>query len=243
MSSIQFKGIDVVLEAYESRNVAAWSLWQGRQFLFKYEGDNVTEGANELHSILDKLKHSTNAIYTLKVYEDLGKGGKIKNNTPDDGSFNFKLNFDEQEISSQQYGSLRRQDKLEQDIAELKQMILERDNEEEEDEPHRLGVIGEILNDPGISQILQPLIQPFLSKILGLGSTPAQTPMRSISGINDDTRSTNTANDDAAATLNEAIKILKEADPKLPEHLMKLATLSKESPDSFNFLLQTLDGM
>jgi hypothetical protein len=226
-SSVQFKGLNSVIAAYENREVPAWSLWQGKQFMFKYEGNDIGEGSQQLQTILEALQNSSNAIYTLKVYEDV-PGGKIKNNTPDDGSFNFKLNAENQEITVNQYGALRKQDKLEQELAEIKQMLLER--EEEEEPQSKLGLIGEILNDPGISQIVQPL----LMKFLGISGAPTpQTAMRSISGINDD----------APATLEKAIAILKQADPKLSEHLMKLANLSKESPDSFKFLLNTLDGM
>lgn len=226
MASIQFKSIDTVLEAYERRKVPAWSLWQGSQFMFKYEGDDLEQGASELQTILEALRESTNAIYTLKVYEDV-PGGRIKDKTPHDGSFNFKLNADSQEISQQQYGSLRKYDKLEQEMQEIKQLLLAR--EEEEEPQNRLGIIGEILNDPGTSSIVVPLIM----KAFGLGNLPPQQmPMR-INGIEQDEQQ----------TLSEALRILKANDPKLAEHLMKLAKLSNESPDSFKFLLTTLDGM
>lgn len=226
MASVHFKGIDNVLNAYEARKVAPWSLWQGTQFLFKYEGNDISEGAQHLNEILDRLAESSNAIYTLKVYEEL-PSGKIKEKTPADGSFNFRLNVDSQEITNSQYGALRNQNAILERLERIEQRMNE-DNEEEEPQ-NKLGLIGEILNDPGISQIIQPLI----AKFFGLGTTTPQMPMRSISGINDD----------AAATLKRAIEILQKADPDLPEHLTKLADLSKESPESFKFLLQTLDGM
>lgn len=228
MASVHFKGIDNVLNAYEARKVPAWSLWQGSQFLFKYEGTDISEGANALNEILDRLAESSNAIYTLKVYEEL-TGGKIKDKTPHDGSFNFKLNLDGQEITTNQYSTLRNQNAILEKLEALEQRMNEREEEGEEEPQSKLGLIGEILNDPGISQIVQPLI----AKFFGLGTATPQMPMRSISGISDDDRS----------TLNEALKILEKADPKLPEHLMKLAQLSQESPDSFKFLLNTLDGM
>lgn len=231
-ASVHFKGIDNILNAYEQRNVAAWSLWQGSQFLFKYEGTNISEGAQALNDILDRLAQSSNAIYTLKVYEEL-PGGKIKDKTPHDGSFNFRLNVDSQEITNSQYGAIRNQNAILEKLERLEQRMNEKEEEGGDEPENKLGLIGEILNDPGVSQIVQPLIGPLLNKLFGLAGVTPQMPMRSISGISDE----------AAATLNEAIRILKDADPKLPEHLMKLATLSKESPDSFKFLLQTLDGM
>lgn len=228
MASVQFKGVNSVIDAYERRKVPAWSLWQGSQFMFKYEGDDMEQGGQELQSILEVLSDSTNAIYTLKVYEDL-PGGKIKDKTPHDGSFNFRLNADNQEITNSQYGALRNQNAILEKLESLEKRLNEKDEEEDDEPPSKLGLIGEILNDPGTSQIVLPLIM----KAFGIGTTPSHPAMRSINGIPDDDR----------ATLNEAMQILKTADPKLPEHLMKLAKLSKESPDSFKFLLQTLDSM
>lgn len=226
-ASVHFKGIDNVLNAYEQRAVPAWSLWQGSQFLFKYEGNDISEGATALNEILDRLAQSSNAIYTLKVYEEL-QGGKIKDKTPHDGSFNFKLNLDSQEITTSQYGALRNQNAILEKLERLEQRMNEREEEEEEEEPKsKLGLIGEILNDPGISQIVMPLV----SKLLGING--ANTPRPTIAGINDD----------EAATLKQAIEILKKSDPDLPAHLMKLAKLSQESPDSFKFLLNALEGM
>lgn len=225
MASIQFKGVDSVIEAYENREVAPWSIWQGKQFMFKYEGNNVAEGAQQLTATLELLKESSNAIYTLKVYEDL-KGGKIKSNTADDGSFNFKLNGDEQTITQNQYASLKYNDKLSERLERIEQALLEREDEEPEPE-NKLGVIGEIISHPTIAPIVQNIVAAIFSK----GQSPAQTPRVALSGVNDESE------------LKEAVEALKKHDSKLTEHLQKLAALAEQSPESFKFLLTTLDNM
>lgn len=224
-SSIQFKGIDGVIEAYENRGVAAWSLWQGKQFMFKYEGHSIEEGAQQLQATLELLAQSTNAIYTLKVYEEL-TGGKIKSNTPDDGSFNFKINGDEQALTQSQYTSYRNSNEIVQRLADIEDRLNQQE-EKYEPEPSRLGFIGEILSDPG----LQPIVQPLIAKIFGTAA-PSRMPRAAINGINDDER-----------VLSEAITELKKHDTRLHEHLAKLAAIAKENPQSFNFLLTTLDSM
>lgn len=226
-SSVQFKGLESVIAAYENREVPAWSLWQGKQFMFKYEGSDISEGSTQLHATLEMLAQSSNAIYTLKVYEDL-PGGKIKNNTPDDGSFNFKLNLEGQEITNNQYAVVRNNNALLEEIREMKAQIAAMQEEEEEEPQSKLGLIGEILNDPGISQIVQPLIMKFLG--IGSPEAPLQRAVGSISGTNDDD------------ILNNAITFLKSVDPQLPKHLSKLAEIAKNDPPTFQFLLQTLDG-
>lgn len=231
-SSVQFKGVNAVVDAYTNREVAPWSLWQGKQFLFKYEGDSITEGATQLEATLEMLANSSNAIYTLKVYEELGKGGKIKANTPDDGSFNFKLNLDSQEVTQSQYGALRNMERLEQRLAGIEAALSNDDYEEPEPPKNRLGLIGEILNDPGLSALVVPLIQ----KAFGLNAPTPQPPaaqaMRpnvAIAGISED------------AQLSAAIVTLKQADPRLSEHLDKLAKISTADPGTFQSLLAMLD--
>jgi hypothetical protein len=232
-SSVQFKGIDAVLEAFQNRDVPSWSLWQGKQFMFKCEGESMNDSLIQLDTILQTLAKSSNAIYTLKVYEDLGKGVKIKSNTPDDGSFNFKLNFDSQEITGSQYSALRNQSGIEQRLGKIEELLIrqaEEEEEEEEEEPRSsLGIIGEIVNDPGLA----PIVVPLISKLLGIGniSMPQQMqPVARIAGIDED-------------ELTEAIRILKEHDPNISAHLMKLAQIAQNDKDTFNFLLKTLDGI
>ena len=234
MSSIQIKGLDNVVAAYTNREVAPWSLWQGKQFMFKYEGEDINEGASQLEQTLQMLAQSSNAIYTLKVYEELGKGGKIKNNTPDDGSFNFKLNLDSQEITANQYSTMNNRNEVLQRLAAIEEK-LSNDEEEEEEQPqdYGLGMIGTILTHPTIQPIATQFMLGILSKILPAGSQPPanQPPAAAINGIDEDN------------VIEQAIETLQQHDDKLAEHLQKLAAMAEQNPQGFKFLLQTLDNI
>jgi hypothetical protein len=234
-NSIQFRGIESVITAYENREVGPWGLFNGKQFLFKYEGSDVSEGSNTLRTLLEEISKTSNAVYTLKVYEEI-VGGRIKENTPSDGSFNFKLDAPEQLERAQQYiGYSQTNKELLQRIEELEERLAERDEPETE---NKLGVIGEIIGHPTI----QPLVQTLLQSIFA-PKQPAQVPQQqqpvnnvpmqrvSLNGINDDAR------------LTQAVQALSECDPQLTEHLEKLARLAQDSPDSFKFLIATLDNM
>lgn len=230
-SSIQFRGKDAVLAAYENRKVAAWSVWQGRQFMFKNDGGNEEEAMGQLENVLEALAGSSNAIYTLKVYEELPAGGKIKSTTPDDGSFNFRLNDDNQIITNGQYTHLQNNNDLAQRLATLEAKLEE--EPEESEPPNRLGLIGEIISNPTLQPIVSQIIAAVFSKAAAPGQpvAPGQPQLAAVSGINQE------------ATLQEAIQELQKHDSRLAEHLAKLAKIAVDNPPSFTFLLQTLDSM
>src|SRR5574343_316699 len=98
MASIQFNNLESVLNAYTNRGVDAWAIFQGSQFMFK------GIGLSDLEQILNSLSNGgTNAVYKLKVFEEITDEKNIKNNTPDDGSFNFRLNSDQMAITQSAY--------------------------------------------------------------------------------------------------------------------------------------------
>ena len=87
MPSVQFFGADNVIKAAENRKCPAWAIFQGKQFLFKYEGSDLNESQDFLEKILENLQDSV-SVYTIRFYEE---AVKIKENTPYDGSFNFRM--------------------------------------------------------------------------------------------------------------------------------------------------------
>ena len=86
--SVQFQTTDSVINAYELRAVPAFSIYQGKQLLLKYEGSEIGEGIELLTQFLPMLSSSA-AIYTLCIYEEFT--GKINDKSPYHGSYNFKL--------------------------------------------------------------------------------------------------------------------------------------------------------
>lgn len=214
--SVQFFGRDSVVEAFEYRNCPAWSLWQGRQFLLSKAAANVNEAAAALDEFLQMIEGSeTTAVYTLKVYEETP--GRITDKTPCDGSFNFKLNRSEQTT----YG--RTNFALEQRLAGIEKMLTER---EETEEPK--GIIGQVLGYIENNEWAQQLLAGLIPHIMG--NKQLAPPAQQLAGT------------DAATEmqLQQAIAVLKQKDPKLAEHLTKLAAL----PDpQLQFLLQALDNM
>lgn len=223
MAAIQFYGKDAVIKAAENRDCAPWAIFQGRQFLFKCEEQEIGASVAFLEEILQSLSHST-AVYTIKFYEE---AKKIKENTPCDGSFNFRLVEEEERAQRQAMystGSRAVIERLERIEAQLTE------DEEEEDEEPEIGSINGVI--AGLIQEPEKLMQLInIGKtLLGIGPKMTNAP-GAIAGIPEDQQ------------LAAAIEILKKNDPKIAQHLAKLAHISENNKDTFTYLVGMLDKM
>lgn len=226
-TAIQFYGSDAVLTAVQNRDCPNWAIFQGRQFLFKYEGGDMDESTQLLGEILENLRHST-AVYTIQFYED---APKIKANTPHDGSFNFRLISEEARQERQQMyatGSTAVLQKLESIEARLGSLE-DDDDDAEEEEPG--GIMG-ILQDPQRLGAITHGLQ-VLSALLGINKPQ---PAGSLAGINPPVSVMD-------PKITAALEALAAKDPKLPEHLEKLAQLAQNDPATFTWLLGMLEKM
>jgi hypothetical protein len=226
-SSVQFRGIDEVLTAFDNIKCPAWSILQGGQFMFKHAGKTEDEAGQALRQTLEMLEGSSNSIYTLRVYEDITERSKLKANTAYDGSFNFRLNMESQELTQAEYrrhGSLTAmQSELSAVKAQLAAMQEEEEDDDETDTEKTLGEIGSLINNPVVMQLAQ--------MIFGVKPKELPTP-GALAGVNEQ-----------EPKIKAAVEILKLHDTRLGDHLEKLATIAQTAKPSFDFLLNTLDSM
>lgn len=227
-SSIQFKNRNSVLDAYSDRDVKAWSIWQGKQFMFK------GWGLEELEPIIDLLGNGgTNAIYTLRVYEDLEDKRQIKSNSVDDGSFNFRLNDERQEITNSQYWKNDNRENILDKLTRIEARLDEEDTEVKTNKS--LGKLGDILEHPAILPVVPLLIEKVLSALLGPNNQAQQQPQlnytapQSLAGID--------SNDDL---IRINIEKLKKHDPDLGTHLSKLVEIAETNPTLFKAIINSL---
>lgn len=225
--TVQFKGKETVLAAYSNRQSGAWSIWQSKQFMFRGYGED------DLSSVLTALEQGgTNAIYTLRIYDEIEDVEKIKSNTPDDGSFNFKLNAETQELTQSQYTSYHL---LQEKIQSLENKIEELEDQEPE---LNAGGLSGILDNPQIKAILPVIIERVIKNIFPEKNNmpennnnhyynPAPAPAR-IAGIEHDQE------------LLQAAKELQEYDKDLVDHLRKLVVLAQTNPETFKMLISSL---
>jgi hypothetical protein len=254
-SSLHFVGKEAVLEAYHNRQVIAWSLWQNRQFLTK------GMSAAELDIFLDSLWSESTAIYTLKVYEDITEPKEIKEKTPCDGSFNFRLREREEPyVNGGRNYSSRGDDRKYEELEAKMNLILERldgDEVEEEETTDTLGAIGKfvgsLFNDPDKFEktlgVIKQLMQPQPTAIGNVNMIDAGNASLSPSSIQPMQTNTTQQNAPVKKELNQeeltrlytAIETLQANDRDIVQHMEKLAQIAVNSPAQFKTLIGMLD--
>lgn len=233
--SVQFRGIDNAVKAYENMKIPRWGLFQGSQFLMKYEGKDMNEGAELLDEYLKALdlRSADSNTYTLCIYDT---DTKINSATKYDASFNFRLvdNIDSYNQNRISGGAELRIASLEDKI---NQLLAEPEGDEVTVKDQIFGALGKILEVP---QVQQALAQKLLGIIDGVGNTiggmfsPAQ-PARAIGST-----TTPASVQEENAKLQEAINILAPIDPQLGTNLLKLAGVAAADPAKYNMLVTML---
>lgn len=239
-SSVQFRGADMVLEAFDQRNIEAWALWQGKQFI----GKGIGREPLEWWLVNLQKMHST-AVYTLKVFEDIKDEKCIKEKTECDGSFNFRL-FEPGDIGAIN-GYYREgagfmppavQKALQEQDAKIDRIValLEDQADDEEPEPvGALGVIGQLLQEP---EKLEKLIRVGKA-LLGVGD-PVPARVGSVNRL-EGAAEEKTVGEDSVYRMASALDILEKHDPDFVAHLEKLAGIAEQKPDQFKNLIAMLD--
>jgi len=83
---VQFDSAEGVMNAYNARGIAVWSIFQGKELI------SAGDGAEELENFLGMLGSGKYpVIYTLKVYNSVNNPDDITNKTECNGSFKFQL--------------------------------------------------------------------------------------------------------------------------------------------------------
>jgi hypothetical protein len=220
-SSIQFREPLQIVEAFKNRGVDAWSITCGKQFMFKGIGEE------DFSQIINTLAESdSSATYTVQVYEDIDDVKKIKNNTPNDGSFNFKLNEDLRQriglVKGYREGEERSPNNIFVKLESIEKQLAELQAQDEEDseQNNSLGMIGELLAHPVVSQVIGKLIT-------GAGAV----------GVVPQSESAMLYKNNES----NAYEALKEHDPKLNQHLEKLLLVAKSDPQTFQAIIKNFD--
>lgn len=230
--SVQFIGIDPVINSYQARKVPAWGMFQNRQFLFKYEGTDLEEGAELLSKILEQVADGP-AVYTLKVYEN-PPAGKIREKTECDGSFNFRISETTATAQASAIGGaanyeiMRALDGIKRDQDELKKRFDMEEAEENTDAEigavnSPIGIVKEILLLPGVGEMISGIAARFFSPI------PVNTAgVAGIAGAPSDI----SENEELQRVLI-AYQAIKEGMPDALQLLEKLAYMQANDPKKF----------
>lgn len=237
---VQLRGKEQVIDAYNNANVDVWAVYSYKSLLTK------GVGAESLGAFLDLIcKNATEGIYTLKIYEDLTDAKQVKEKTEASGSLAFKFTPDDFEaVGSPLYAGRMENSRVWNELQEIKKQLAEKE------EPQTLeeAAIGLLQNPGETAQLVvafKELISAIFSKPAGpAGSSNFQNAHRpaSVAGLpNTSTMPrelTQTEKDKIAA----AVDVLIDKDPKIADHLDKLASIATNSPSMFQMLLTTLEN-
>lgn len=230
MAAAQCYGIDEVLEWAMNRKCPAWAIFQGTQFLFKYEGTDLQESLQFLTQVLTCIEKS-DALYRIQFYDSDNKQPvKIKSNTQYDGSFNFKMTAPEvRENRMLGYAASQVESKLLARIDALEKKLAE---PEQEEEPQTLGsALVDLVNRPGDVAMFVNMFRGLVGKpVIDFGTMGAVTQATG-EAVNEE---------DKMNRIGNAIDQLESADPHFLNNIEALAKMSKEKPEQFKQALNAL---
>jgi len=246
-SAVQFRGVGPVVEAYELNKVPVWALLCGRNILGQYRGKSLDEGAQLLEAWLNKLKEGeSNGTMQLRMYEEFN-GRPITPTTPENYSFQFKLMDDEEYERSRpgQYGRVNQEIMSRLEAIEKRQIARD---EEQDDEPEQIGgiqgMIGSLLEMPGVKEGLMQNVLGLIGKLTGINRQPAAmagTP-EAVNSIDTSSAAQLYADLDPVQRqqMDAALVILMQEDPKAGEKLYKLALLCKNNRAQYDMAAKML---
>jgi len=228
MASVQFVGRRSVVDAFKSRNIATWGLFEKKVFLCG--GEN----ADALDTFLQKLEPSgTAAVYTLRVYKNIEDPDELTDKMECNGSFNFRLTnaaIGGAESGSGGYaGIMAKLDELEQRI---------NGDDEDEDENSISGIVLGWLREP---QKLATVVGAFKSLATPGPMMPVSEP--AMVGAFENKKSSQMSDEEKLQRLSVALDRLEKKDPDIIVHLEKLADLAEKNPQLFGLLIAQLNGL
>lgn len=232
--SVQFRGIKNAVKAYENMDIAPWGLFQGTQFLMKYEGTSVEDGSALLQEYLSALdlRSADSNTYTLCIYDS--PGVKINNSTKYDASFNFRLvdNFADH-ADTKIAGTY--ENRLAGIEETLKQLVTP-EPEELTPKDKLWDAIGKILEHP---QVQQALATKVLTIVDGLGDAVGSIFKKP--GYRPAAIGQTTTAQSENEKLQEAVNILVKVDTQLGTNLLRLAHVAERDPEKYKTLIGMLN--
>lgn len=232
--SVQFRGIESILQAYDNCEIPDWAFLQGKGIICAYNEGDQTEGRTRLEQWLGMLLDSrSTAVYALQLYKD--PGGDITNKTP----YNFRFQcvlYDESTMEGFRGGFQNKR------IQELEARLAEKEAEEDDAEIGGIqGFIAGIVKDPQMRQMAVAGIIGLVRKFLGGPGAPA-----TVSGVpNTDNmdiiqeregKAYGSLTTEEQQKLTQAMIVLMEGDPTIGTNLMKLASILQNDPGKYKML-------
>ena len=240
-TTVVFRGITQVVDAYECNEMPTWAIVNGENILFADNPDTVEEGKALLDESLRRLhKGNSRAQFDLRVYAvKVASANDITNKTPHSRGFRFSL-YEDEEMTPYEHGRQKTRDDyesrftlLQDEIRELKAELAKAEEEVEEEPGLNVNkVIAGYLENPQIKQALSMRLIGLIDRIIPM---PTQRPA-AIAGI----EMHSLLDQDQQQKVQRAINILCSKDARLGDHLLAIAKIAEDNPSYYITLTSML---
>lgn len=230
MTGVQLIGKDAVLSRFGKFDGDAWGLFQGKQFIVG------GVGSDELNDWLTgfSVAEST-ATYTIKIFDSDVAPTAGTANLDYMACMTFKL-----VDTYEGYGIAGHTTKLMDRIAGLEKKVKEYEEGDGEGGNDLNDIIMGWFSDPQkLGQVAGAIRQ-----LMGGPGAPPAIPLQTVSGVRGEEQPPSDQDREAEVKkLAGALDTLEKRDPRLVEHLVKLAKLSETDPLIFQGVLSKLDAL
>jgi hypothetical protein len=241
-TTVVFRGISQVVEAYEANDVAAWAIVNGETILCADNPTSVAEGKKMLEETLQRLNRgNSRAAFDLKVYK-IKPGEDIMPRTQEYRGFRFSL-YEDSEMTPFEHGRKTATEmydarfaEMQKEIKELKDALAEAEESEVKEKPgSAMGMISGILELPNVKQALSMKLVGLIDKIvpLNIAARPA-----AVAGV--PTGEASLLDADQQQKVQQAVYILCSKDAKLGDHLLAIANIAATDIKQYNKLTAML---
>lgn len=224
MTGVQLIGREAVLKRFEASDCDAWALYQGKQFIVGGAGND------ELTEWLESFEASgTTATYMIRFYQG-EKPTSSTGNCDYVACMSFKLHD-----AYEGMGIAGHNSNLMQRLGNIEKQLKKQEEESDDDDVDLNSVIMGWLTDPAKLQQVAGAIRMFTG---GSAAIEPASAVQSIGAVRPTAEVDQEANLTRIAT---ALDILGAKDPRITEHLEKLAKLAQTDPDLFKSVVSKLD--
>jgi hypothetical protein len=218
-----------------------WSVMDAKNaIIFQFADDDMHESRQALEdNLIAATSAGITATLTLRLHPKKPKDGYFNKNAEAMLTTYFRpvefetLPYNPNMMYGQQNNNLSNQLAAMESKLNALQMQLAEEDEEEEDEEEDQGILGALMGNPAVKQMLMNVVANLV--------TPQHTQpnVTNLAGIDPHTTEQEIETDEDSK-IDEAIERLKPHDPQLGDDLLKLCSIAENDPKQFTMLLKML---
>ena len=215
-----------------------WSIVDAKGVvIYAFTDDDMHESRQSLEdNLIAAVSAGITATLTLRIHPKKPKEGYFKNGSESMIATYFRpVEFEIMPYNNSMSGNnIQLSNQLaamESKINALQMQLAQEDEEEDDEEEEDKGILGTLMGNPAVKQMMMNVISNLLT-------TAPKTNVTNLAGIETDISTQEYTEEDDK--IDEAIERLKKHDPKLGDDLLKLCSIAENDPAQFNMLLKML---